>query len=125
MMKDHQPVVQRPARTAADRRAILEEYDSYPRGDARRGALLRRHGVYTSQIAKWRQRLARGETTLDKQLPGPKPRPRNPLQDEVTQLRHHNACLQAQLAQAQAIIDVQKKVASLLSLTFPTSNEPL
>ena len=123
-MNDHQPVAQRPARTAADRRAILEEYDSYPRGDARRGALLRRHGVYTSQIAKWRQRLARGEKTLEQQLPGPKPRPRNPLQDEVAQLRHHNARLQAQLAQAQTIIDVQKKVASLLSLTFPTSSEP-
>lgn len=123
-MTEHKPQSQRPARTAADRRAILEEYDSYPRGDARRGALLRRHGVYTSQIAKWRQRLARGETTLEQQLPGPKPQTRSLLQDELAQLRRDNARLQAHLAQAQAIIDVQKKVASLLNLTFPTRSEP-
>lgn len=122
-MSDQLPVNQRPARTAAERRAILEEYDSYPRGDPRRGALLRRHGVYTSQIAKWRQRLARGETTLEQQLPGPKPQPRNPLQDEIAHLRRDNARLEAQLAQAQAIIDVQKKVASLLNLTFPLNSE--
>jgi hypothetical protein len=28
--------------TAAERQIILEEFDSYPRGDPRRGALLRR-----------------------------------------------------------------------------------
>ena len=122
-MSDHRPVAPRPTRTAADRRAILDEYDSYPRGDARRGALLRRHGVYTSQIAKWRQRLARGDTTLDHQLPGPKPQPHTALEDELAQLRRDNARLGAQLAQAQAILDVQKKVASLLHLTFPMSSE--
>lgn len=123
-MSDHLPIAQRPARTAAERRSILDEYDSYPRGDPRRGALLRRHGVYTSQLAKWRQRLARGETTLEQQLPGPKPQVQNPLHDEIVQLRRENARLQAQLAQAQAIIDVQKKVAALLNLTFPANSEP-
>ena len=122
-MTDHRPLAQRLVRTAAERRAILEEYDSYPRGDGRRGALLRRKGVYSSQLAKWRQRLAQGETTLEHQLPGPKPQPRNPLQDEVVQLRRQNARLEAQLAQAQAIIDVQKKVASLLNLAFPANSE--
>ena len=122
-MTDQRPLAQRLVRTAAERRAILEEYDSYPRGDGRRGALLRRKGVYSSQLAKWRQRLAQGETTLEHQLPGPKPQPRNPLQDEVVQLRRQNARLEAQLAQAQAIIDVQKKVASLLNLAFPANSE--
>ena len=122
-MTDHKPLAQRLVRTAAERRAILEEYDSYPRGDGRRGALLRRKGVYSSQLAKWRQRLAQGETALEHQLPGPKPQPRNPLQDEVVQLRRQNARLEAQLAQAQAIIDVQKKVASLLNLAFPANSE--
>ena len=109
-MTDHRRLAQRLVRTAAERRAILEEYDSYPRGDGRRGALLRRKGVYSSQLAKWRQRLAQGETTLEHRLPGPKPQPCNLLQDEVVQLRRQNARLEAQLAQAQAIIDVQKKL---------------
>ena len=50
--------------TVAERQRILEEYDSYPRGDARRGALLRRYGLYTSQMSKWRDRLKRGAATL-------------------------------------------------------------
>ena len=52
--------IERLTLTAAERQIILEEYDSYPRGDARRGALLRRYGLYTSQMAKWRERLKRG-----------------------------------------------------------------
>src|SRR5215212_11017200 len=69
--------------TAAERQIILEEYDSYPRGDARRGALLRRYGLYTSQMSKWRERLKRGAATLASPAPGPKGAPRNPLADEV------------------------------------------
>ena len=59
--------------TAAERKIIVEEYDSYPRGDARRGALLRRYGLYTSPMSKWRERLKRGDATLATVPPGPKP----------------------------------------------------
>jgi|SRR5688572_6268706 transposase len=105
--------------SAAERRVILDEYDSYPRGDPRRGALLRRHGLYTSQLAKWRTRLQRGDATLDPLPPGPKPQPVNPLTDELARLTRENARLQAQLLKAETIIEVQKKVASLLNLTPP------
>jgi transposase-like protein len=113
----------RPTLTTAERQAILTEYDSYPRGDPRRGALLRQHGLYTSQLAKWRQRLARGATNLDNQRPGPLPQPANPLAAEVAQLRRENARLQRQLAQATAIIDVQKKVATLLGLASAAATD--
>ncbi|MEP7190749.1 MAG: hypothetical protein ABI901_16280 [Roseiflexaceae bacterium] len=105
--------------TAAERELILEEYDSYPRGDARRGALLRRHGLYTSQMSKWRERLKRGAATLASPAPGPKPASRNPLADEVARLTRENARLQQQLTQAETIITIQKKVATLLEL-LPT-----
>jgi len=105
--------------TAAERQVILEEYDSYPRGDARRGALLRRYGLYTSQMAKWRERLKRGDATLGTRPPGPKPAPHNPLADEVTRLTRENRRLQQQLANAETIIAIQKKVATLLEL-LPT-----
>jgi transposase-like protein len=115
----------RPTLTTDERRAILAEYDSYVRGDPRRGALLRQHGLYTSQLAKWRQRINRGATTLDAQRPGPAPQPRNPLADENARLTKENARLQAKLAQATAIIDIQKKVATLLGLgsAAPTDSE--
>jgi transposase-like protein len=102
--------------TVAERQLILEEYDSYPRGDARRGALLRRYGLYTSQMSKWRDRLKRGAATLASPAPGPKLAPRNPLADEVARLTRENARLQQQLTQAETIITIQKKVATLLEL---------
>lgn len=105
--------------TAAERQIILEEYDSYPRGDARRGALLRRYGLYTSQMSKWRERLKRGNATLAPVAPGPKPQPRNPLADEVARLARENARLQQQLTTAETIIAIQKKVATLLD-SLPT-----
>ena len=108
--------IDRPTLTTAERRTILAEYDAYPRGDPRRGALLRQHGLYSSQLAKWRQRLSRGVATLDNQRPGPVAQPVNPLAAEVALLRRENARLQAKLAQATAIMDVQKKMALLLGL---------
>ena len=105
--------------TAAERQVILEEYDSYPRGDVRRGALLRRYGLYTSQMAKWRERRKRGDATLASPPPGPKPLPHHPLADEITRLARANARLQQQLAHADTIIAIQKKVATLLDL-LPT-----
>ena len=100
--------------TAADRQFILEEYDSYPRGDARRGALLRRYGLYTSQMSKWRERLKRGAATLAASAPGPKPAPRTPLADDVARLTRAHTRLQQQLTNAETIIAIQKKVATLL-----------
>lgn len=113
----------RPTLTTAERQAILAEYDAYPRGDPRRGALLRQHGLYTSQLAKWRQRLSRGATSLDNQRPGPAPQPANPLADENARLRRENARLQRQLAQATAIVDVQKKIATLLGLASAAATD--
>ena len=70
-----------------------------------RGALLRRYGLYTSQMAKWRARLKRGDATLATVPPGPKPQPRNPLADEVARLTRDNARLQ-RLTNAETIIAI-------------------
>jgi len=106
----------RPTLTAAERRAILDEYESYPRGDPRRGALLRRHGLYSSHSTKWRQRLANGATSLAPKAPGPVPQPPNPLAAEVSRLKRETTRLQAALTKAETIIEIQKKVATLLTL---------
>ena len=50
---------------------------------------------------------------------GPKAK-KNPLADEVERLRKELAGVKHQLAQAEIIIDVQKKVASLLGITLKT-----
>lgn len=118
-MSETQPHTEPAELTSAERRALLEQYDSYPRGDPRRGELLRRHGLYTSQLAKWRQRLKQGDTALDSRPPGPQPQPVNPLAADVARLQRENARLHAQLANAEAVIAIQKKVAALLD-ALPT-----
>jgi transposase len=110
----------RPARSAAERLRIVEEYDSYPAGSPERGALLRREGVYSSAISKWRKLRRDGAlSALVSQRPGPKLAPRDPAHDELARLRAENARLQARLEQAELIIDVQKKVAALLGVSAP------
>jgi transposase len=112
----------RPARSASERLRIVEEYDSYAPGAPERGAILRREGIYTSQISKWRKLRTKGAlAALTSHSPGPKPTASQPLQAEVERLRKENARLHARLAQAETIIDVQKKVAALLG-TNPSAS---
>ena len=49
---------------------------------------------------------------------GPKPK-KNPLADEVELLRRQNARLQSELDKARVIIDVQKKLSTLLGIPMP------
>ncbi len=116
-----QPPAERQARSAADKLRILQEYDAYPIGAPERGALLRREGISTSHISKWRKQRDRAAVAgLSPQRRGPKPAPRHPLADEVERFQKENARLQARLSQAETIIAVQKQLARLLGET-PTT----
>jgi transposase-like protein len=108
--------------TAAQKLAIITEYESFPRGDPRRGELLRRVGAYTSHISKWRDQRDRGTLTSQHQpTAGRPPQPRDPQQEEIARLQRENARLQAELDKAQFVIAIQKKVATLLGETLATS----
>ncbi len=116
-----QPPAARRTRSATDKLRILQEYEACPVGSPERGALLRREGIYTSQISKWRKLRDQGRRgSLSSPRRGPKSAPHTALVDEVATLRTENARLQARLARAEAIIDVQKKVAHLLGTALPT-----
>ncbi len=107
--------------TGRERLAILTEYESYPQGDPRRGELLRRHGLYTSHISKWRAQRDRGARASLEPRPAGRPvQPRDPQQDEIARLQRENARLQAELHKAETIIEIQKKVATLLGVPLPT-----
>jgi transposase-like protein len=85
------------------------------------GAILRREGLYSSTLSDWRRQRDSG--VLDALTPakrGPKPAPTNPLAAELAQMKRENARLARRLAHAEAIIDVQKKVASLLGIPLAT-----
>ena len=124
-MRTSTPPTARLILTAAERQLILEEVDSYPRGDARRGALLRRSGLSTAHLSKWRERRKRGAAPLGSPAPGPKPAPRNPRADEAVRRTRENARLQLHLTTAETIIAIQRKVATLLELLpIPPSAAP-
>ena len=120
-----QPSSTRSQWSAAKKLAILQEYEAYPHGAPERGALLRREGIYTSHISKWRQQRNRGAlAALAPQPRGPKSEPVNPLADELARLQQENARLQVRLATAEAVIDIQKKVAQLLGASLPSLEAP-
>ncbi|MDR3565618.1 MAG: IS3 family transposase [Negativicutes bacterium] len=71
------------------------------------GALLRREGLYSSLISKWRQRSKKGALQeLSAHARGPKV---DPQAVELVRLQRENARLVERLRQAELIIDVQKK----------------
>lgn len=87
------------------------------------GALLRREGIYSSQLASWRKlRAAGGVTGLDTHKRGPKADPTIAEGHRLAKLSRENERLRRQLTQAHLIIDVQKKVSSLLALQAADDN---
>ena len=76
-------------------------------------------------ITDWRrQRDAGAYEALKAVKRGPKRAPLQPLAAEHAQLLRDNKRLTLQLRRAEAVIDIQKKVASLLGNPFPTEEEP-
>ena len=116
------PVAQRRRFTASEKLRILEEAEACTEpGEI--GALVRREGIYSSYLSRWRQARDRGQlTALGAQQRGPKPVTDAALAREVVRLRQEKKRLQARLGQAEAIIEVQKKLSQLLGPS-PGENE--
>src|SRR5215207_6040177 len=93
---------------------ILSEADA-ARTTGEIGALLRREGLYSSHLAAWRRQ--REEGILTALSPRRRGRPTSsPEQRELVRLRQENERLVA----AEAVIEIQKKVAFLLGLVEPS-----
>ena len=76
------------------------------------GALLRREGLYSSHLDKWRKQRERGALEgLRGQKRGRKP---DPQAAEIARLQRENEQLRSRLERTEHIIDVQKKLAELL-----------
>lgn len=102
--------------TRAERTRILNAADAC-KAPGEIGVLLRREGIYSSLLATWRkQRGIAQRSALEPQKRGPKPDPLLASKQGMAQLTRDNERLRRQLAQAHTIIDVQKKVSSLLGL---------
>jgi transposase-like protein len=109
--------------TAAYKLRILKEYDACTvPGEI--GALLRREGLYHSNINTWlRQRDAGVLHGLTPRKRGRKPKQVNPLAREVARLERENKKLSKKLQQAEIIIDVQKKISEILGIPQNNNGE--
>ena len=103
------PIARRRQFSRAYKLRILAEVEQCQHGEV--GALLRREGLYSSMLSKWRQQKVEGklkpptkskEQKVDEQA------------KEISRLHRDNARLKADLAKAEAIIEVQKKLSALL-----------
>lgn len=107
--------------SAEEKRRLLGEYEATPKGE--RGAFLRRNSLYSSHIDTWRKLVAAGATkALEPQKRGRKANPK--ADPEVERLRGENAFLRARLAQAEKVIEVQKKVSEILGIPLNRPDEP-
>jgi transposase len=75
------------------------------------GAIMRREGLYSQLISKWRAQRKAGFPGSGQR--GPQA---NPQAGELARLKRENERLRAKLARAETIIEVQKKVSLLLGL---------
>lgn len=103
--------------TAAQKLRVVREADACSeRGEVE--ALLRREGIYSSLLAAWRRSLRLyGEKGLPTRGPG-RPRTRDPQADQLAKLERENASLRRDIERLRAVVDVQKKLSSLLGMTL-------
>jgi transposase-like protein len=106
--------------TAEYKRRILQEADACTQhGEV--GALLRREGLYSSHLNTWRHQRQRGE--LQGLTAAKRGRKADPQAAEIVRLQRETERLTAQLARAELIIEVQKKVSQLLGLPAMPNDE--
>lgn len=128
MIKPNPEVPSKPTRrlfTAEYKCRVLGEVDACKPGEI--GPFLRREGLYSSHLTTWRRQRETGELGFNaRSKPG---RPlNNPLIAENECLRREVKRLTENLRKAGLIIEVQKKMASLLdqlpsSLEVPTPSK--
>ena len=109
------------------KRRILDEADRCTK-PGELGALLRREGLYASTLRDFRFQRERGQ--LDPVSVAHQAACKAPLKAErakerqrLTALERENAQLKRQLAQAEIVIEVQKKLSELLGIPLPTAPE--
>jgi transposase-like protein len=82
--------------------------------------LLRREGLYGSHLTKWRQAHRKGVLGASR---GRKPDPETELKQQMRRLERDNERLQRKLRQAEAIIEVPKKISEILGISLGTPED--
>ena len=106
---------------AAYKLKIVKEAENF-RGDGQIGAFLRREGLYSSQLAQWRQQIKKGVINGLQQARG-RPPARSAADKDLETAQREIARLKEHLRKANLIIDVQKKVSEILGHPLPETKQ--
>ena len=88
------------------------------------GALLRREGLYSSNLTVWRKQRERGEIEgLAQKKRGPLPKEKSPLAAKVATLERENRRLRARSERAEGLVELQKKVSEILGIELKHNEE--
>jgi len=81
------------------------------------GTLLRREGLYSSNLTTWRRQREKGLLqAMSPKKRGRKHKEKNPLASRVARLEKENRRLEQKLKQAELIIEAQKKMSEILGI---------
>jgi transposase len=105
-----------------DRERILREADACTeRGEL--GKLLRREGIYSSQLSTWRSAREReGLAGLRDKRPGPKPS-KDAKDRLIEQQEKRIAKLEKELRISKALIELQEKAHEILGIALPRTED--
>ena len=103
--------------TAEYKRRILKEAEACNE-PGQIGALLRREGLYSSNLTAWRRQAEQGTLdALSSKKRGPKAHKPDPSVRRIAEQEKENSKLRIRLKKAELIIAAQKKIAELFQLS--------
>jgi transposase len=106
--------------TAEHRARVIAEYEAAPHGE--KAAVLRREGLYQSQVREWRaERDAKAAGLVPKRNSH---RTSKTSTSEADRLRVENARLAKELAKSQAVVEIMGKLQGLLESISESTDTP-
>jgi transposase-like protein len=106
--------------TAEYKERILAEAEACTRR-GEMGALLRREHLYSSHLTVWRAARDAGALASPPKR-GPKAQQPDDRDRRIVELERENARFKARAERAELLVEIQKKVASILGLELATSD---
>ena len=109
--------------TAKYKRKIVREADACAE-PGQVSALLRREGLYSSHLTTWRREVERQElAALEPRKRGPHGNVPDPRDRRIAELERRLASEKHRADRAELLVEIQKKVSSILGLPLPESDE--
>lgn len=108
--------------SASYKAKILDKIDAYKKEGRSINDLLRQEGLYSGQVSNWRTQMSANKTDSLSKKRGPKADPAIAEKRKIDQLEKELLRTQKRLKEAEAIIDIQKKLSSLLGVNLPDNN---